>query len=117
MNPFLDDKSIFVFFSMFSGSASQVESDNDDELERSRTTECEGIEATKPMEILEILQDIKLKAVRMMENVSSYFGDLFGFGSVTPDDGKDKKQTLFNDPRSLFGLAVMVIFMVVLKRA
>jgi hypothetical protein len=95
--------------------SSQVESDNDDQSERSSTTECEVVE-TKPMELLEILQDMKLKAVRLMENVSSYFGDLFGLGSVT-EDGKDKKQTLFNDPRSLFGLAVVVIFMVVLKRA
>ncbi|KAL1206527.1 hypothetical protein V5N11_027098 [Cardamine amara subsp. amara] len=93
----------------------QVESDNDDQSEHSSTTECEQMEA-KPMEFLEMLQDMKLKAVRMMENVSSYFGDLFGLGSVT-EDGKDKKQTFFNDPRSMFGLAVAVIFMVVLKRA
>ncbi|CAH2069968.1 unnamed protein product [Thlaspi arvense] len=95
--------------------SSQVESDNDEKSEDSGTTESEESEA-KPIEILEILRDMKLKAVRMMENISSYFGGFFGSESVT-EDGKEKKQTFYNDPRSLFGLAVCVIFMVVMKRA
>lgn len=102
-------------FFPFAVASSKVEADNDDKSEDSSTTESEVSEA-KPIDLLEILQDMKLKAVRLMENVSSYFGGLFGLGSVT-EDGKDKKQTFFNDPRSLFGLAVVVIFMVVLKRA
>lgn len=59
---------------------------------------------------------MKLKAIRLMENVSSYFGGLFKPESFT-EDGKEKKQNFYNDPRSLFGLAVCVIFMVVMKRA
>ncbi|XP_048629403.1 uncharacterized protein LOC125601010 [Brassica napus] len=31
----------------------------------------------KPIQLMEILRDMKLKAVQMMENVSSYFGGLF----------------------------------------
>ncbi|EOA13799.1 hypothetical protein CARUB_v10026894mg [Capsella rubella] len=109
----MENKDLMKFLQTNNTAASsQVESDNDDQFS---TTECEVIEE-KPLEILEILQDMKLKVVRMMENVSSYFGGLFGLGSET-EDGKDKKQTLFNDPRTLFGLAVVVIFMVVLKRA
>ncbi|XP_010443028.1 PREDICTED: uncharacterized protein LOC104725975 [Camelina sativa] len=112
----MENKDLMKFLKTNNTAASsQVESDNDDQSERSSTTECEVMEE-KPLEILEILQDVKLKVVRMMENVSSYFGGLFGLGSET-EEGKDKKQTLFNDPRSLFGLAVVVIFMVVLKRA
>lgn len=95
--------------------SSQVETDNDEKSEDSSTTESEDSEA-KPIELLEILRDMKLKALRLMENVSSYFGGLFRSESFT-EDGKEKKQTLYNDPRSLFGLAVCVIFMVVLKRA
>ncbi|CAN8248253.1 unnamed protein product [Cochlearia groenlandica] len=90
--------------------------DDDDHSEHSSADESEVSGEAKPMEFVEILQDIKLKAVRMMENVSSYFGGLFGLGSVT-EDSKEKKPSFFNDTRSIFGLAVVVIFMVVLKRA
>uniref|UniRef100_A0A1J3EFF2 Uncharacterized protein n=1 Tax=Noccaea caerulescens TaxID=107243 RepID=A0A1J3EFF2_NOCCA len=94
--------------------SSKVESDSDEQSEDSSTTESEDSEA-KPIDLLEILRDMKLKAIRLMENVSSYFGGLFKSESFT-EDGKEKKQTLYNDPRSLFGLAVCVIFMVVMKR-
>lgn len=59
---------------------------------------------------------MKLKAVQLMENVSSYFGGLFRLESFT-ENGEERKRTLLNDPTSLFGLAVCVIFMVVMKRA
>uniref|UniRef100_A0A1J3E7S3 Uncharacterized protein n=1 Tax=Noccaea caerulescens TaxID=107243 RepID=A0A1J3E7S3_NOCCA len=95
--------------------SSKVESDSDEQSEDSSTTESEDSEA-KPIDLLEILRDVKLKAIRLMENVSSYFGGLFKSESFT-EDGKEKKQTFYNDPRSLFGLAVCVIFMVVMKRA
>uniref|UniRef100_A0A1J3JS24 Uncharacterized protein n=1 Tax=Noccaea caerulescens TaxID=107243 RepID=A0A1J3JS24_NOCCA len=95
--------------------SSKVESDSDEQCEDSSTTESEDSEA-KPIDLLEILRDMKLKAIRLMENVSSYFGGLFKSESFT-EDGKEKKQTLYNDPRSLFGLAVCVIFMIVMKRA
>ncbi|WZZ31911.1 hypothetical protein YC2023_015312 [Brassica napus] len=70
----------------------------------------------KPIQLLEILEDMKLKAVQLMENVSSYFGGLFRSESFT-ENGEERKRTLLNDPTSLFGLAVCVIFMVVMKRA
>ncbi|CAA7049181.1 unnamed protein product [Microthlaspi erraticum] len=97
--------------------SSKAESEDNGEQseDSSTTTESEDSEA-KTIDILEILRDMKLKAIRLMENVSSYFGGLFKSESFT-EDGKEKKQTVYNDPRSLFGLAVCVIFMVVMKRA
>ncbi|KFK27065.1 hypothetical protein AALP_AA8G329900 [Arabis alpina] len=110
----MENKDLMKFLESNNTVASpQVEADDDDQSEDSSTTLCEE---EKSIDLLEILQDMKLKAVRLMENVSSYFGGLFGFGSVA-EDGEEKKQTFFNDPRSLFGLAVVVIFMVVLKRS
>ncbi|CAN8301901.1 unnamed protein product [Cochlearia groenlandica] len=109
----MENKDLMKFLETNNAVATQVETENDDHSEYSDTTECVMKEA-KPVDLLQILQDMKIKAVQLIENISSYFGGLFGLES---EDGKEKKQTLFNDPRSLFGLAVVVIFMVVLKRA
>uniref|UniRef100_A0A0D3AM56 Uncharacterized protein n=3 Tax=Brassica TaxID=3705 RepID=A0A0D3AM56_BRAOL len=79
-------------------------------------SESEEDSEAKPIQLLEILEDMKLKAVQLMENVSSYFGGLFRSESFT-ENGEERKRTLLNDPTSLFGLAVCVIFMVVMKRA
>ncbi|RID74265.1 hypothetical protein BRARA_B01372 [Brassica rapa] len=97
--------------------STQVEAaDNDDKAEDSSETESEEDSEEKPIQLLEILEDMKLKAVQLMENVSSYFGGLFRSESFT-ENGEERKRTLLNDPTSLFGLAVCVIFMVVMKRA
>ncbi|CAF1895708.1 hypothetical protein HID58_046316 [Brassica napus] len=90
--------------------------DNDDKAEDSSESESEEDSEAKPIQLLEILEDMKLKAVQLMENVSSYFGGLFRSESFT-ENGEERKRTLLNDPTSLFGLAVCVIFMVVMKRA
>ncbi|CAN7122290.1 hypothetical protein HID58_005138 [Brassica napus] len=97
--------------------STQVEAtDTDDKAEDSSETESEEDSEAKLIQLLEILEDMKLKAVQLMENVSSYFGGLFRLESFT-ENGEERKRTLLNDPTSLFGLAVCVIFMVVMKRA
>lgn len=107
------DRNLFV---PFAAASTQVEDDNDDKSEDSSETESEEDGEAKPIQLLEILQDMKLKAVQLMENVSSYFGGLFRSEYFT-ENGEERERTLLNDPTSLFGLAVCVIFMVVMKRA
>ncbi|KAJ0246194.1 Uncharacterized protein HA466_0177550 [Hirschfeldia incana] len=113
----MDNKDLMKFLDMDSTAAStQVEDDNDDKSEDSSETKSEEDGEAKPIQLLEILQDMKLKAAQLMENVSSYFGGLFLSESFT-ENGEERERTLLNDPTSLFGLAVCVIFMVVMKRA
>ncbi|KAL0875277.1 hypothetical protein Bca101_024982 [Brassica carinata] len=113
----MENKDLMKFLDTNSIAAStQVEDDNDEKSEDSRETKSEEDGEAKRIQLLEILQDMKLEAVQLMENVSSYFGGLFRSESFT-ENGEERKRTLVNDPTSLLGLAVCVIFMVVMKRA
>ncbi|KAJ0267115.1 Uncharacterized protein HA466_0009910 [Hirschfeldia incana] len=111
----MENKDLMKFLETNTASTKD-EADNDDKSELSSETESEEESEAKPIQLMEILRDMKLKAVQMMENVSCYFGGLFRTESFT-EGGQERKRTLLNDPTSLFGLAVCVIFMVVLKRA
>ena len=110
------DRKFFCFCFPFAAASTKDEADNDDKSELSSETESEEDSEAKPIQLMEILRDMKLKAVQMMENVSSYFGGLFRTETFT-EGGQERKRMLLNDPTTLFGLAVCVIFMVVLKRA
>ncbi|KAG5374946.1 hypothetical protein IGI04_039542 [Brassica rapa subsp. trilocularis] len=111
----MENKDLMKFLETNTASTT-VEADNDDKSELSSETESEEESEAKPINLMEILRDMKLKAVQMMENVSSYFGGLFRTETFT-EGGQERKRMLLNDPTTLFGLAVCVIFMVVLKRA
>lgn len=113
----MENKDLMKFLETNTASTKD-EADNDDKSELSSETESEEESEAKPkpIQLMEILRDMKLKAVQMMENVSSYFGGLFRTESFT-EGGQERKRMLLNDPTTLFGLAVCVIFMVVLKRA
>ncbi|KAG2299340.1 hypothetical protein Bca4012_010913 [Brassica carinata] len=112
----MENKDLMKFLETNTASTKD-EADNDDKSELSSETESEEDSEAKPVQLMEILRDMKLKAVLMMENVSSYFGGLFNSTDSFTEGGQERKRTLLNDPTSLFGLAVCVIFMVVLKRA
>ncbi|CAF1759623.1 hypothetical protein HID58_087734 [Brassica napus] len=111
----MENKDLMKFLETNTASTKD-EADNDDKSELSSETESEEDSEEKPIQLMEILRDMKLKAVQMMENVSSYFGGLFRTETFT-EGGQERKRMLLNDPTTLFGLAVCVIFMVVLKRA
>ncbi|KAH0850920.1 hypothetical protein HID58_095124 [Brassica napus] len=69
----MENKDLMKFLETNTASTKD-EADNDDKSELSSETESEEDSEEKPIQLMEILRDMKLKAVQMMENVSSYFG-------------------------------------------
>ncbi|XP_065862224.1 uncharacterized protein [Euphorbia lathyris] len=78
-----------------------------------------GSSENSPMD--DILVKIKLSVVEMMNNVSNFVQNIFGFSGENnaAADEKTSQQSFFNNAMgaSILGLAVMVIMMVVMKRA
>ncbi|KAF3501331.1 hypothetical protein F2Q69_00043621 [Brassica cretica] len=111
----MENKDLMKFLETNTASTKD-EADNDDKSELSSETESEEDSEAKPIQLMEILRDMKLRAVQMMENVSSYFGGLFRTETFT-EGGQERKRMLLNDPTTLFGLAVCVIFMGLLSLA
>ncbi|XP_010520882.1 PREDICTED: uncharacterized protein LOC104799894 [Tarenaya hassleriana] len=95
---------------------------DDDQYESSVVSESEVTTEEKTKEPWGFLEDMKLKVVDLVHNVSAYFGGLFGLSSSSEEssdssfDGK-AESSFFPDGRIIFGLVVIVISVVVLKRA
>ena len=68
-----------------------------------------------------IMQNIKVKVLKMVSNASNYFQNLFGHSSAesTSSDANGNTSSNFTDKTigaTFMGLAVMVVMVVVLKR-
>ncbi|KAH0849401.1 hypothetical protein HID58_096434 [Brassica napus] len=92
------------------------EADNDDKSELSSETESEEDSEEKPIQLMEILARHEAESCSNDGKCIFLLWGLFRTETFT-EGGQERKRMLLNDPTTLFGLAVCVIFMVVLKRA
>ncbi|XP_028795413.1 uncharacterized protein LOC114750935 isoform X2 [Neltuma alba] len=75
------------------------------------------------LDFMEIMQNFKVTVTEMVSNVSTYFNNLFGLSEAekTSSGANGNTRTSFMDPfamgGTLMGLAVLVIMVVLLKRA